>query len=218
MPRHSSRRCSPLRCSSIAGLKSRCRAGSTFIRRAAPCRSRPRPDRVALTLHEARSCAMNRAPRTRSCARMTFEELKGKIGQPLGTSEWLTVDQAMIDKFADATGDHQFIHVNPELAKMTPFGGTIAHGFLTLSLIPVLTDKSDIERPDGLKMAMNYGGNRVRFLQPVHSGKRVRAHFKLLALEEKRPGQWLQTSEVTLEIEGEEKPAYVAEWLSLLYI
>jgi len=149
---------------------------------------------------------------------MTFEELKGKIGQPLGTSEWLTVDQAMIDKFADATGDHQFIHVNPELAKMTPFGGTIAHGFLTLSLIPVLTDKSDIERPDGLKMAMNYGGNRVRFLQPVHSGKRVRAHFKLLALEEKRPGQWLQTSEVTLEIEGEEKPAYVAEWLSLLYI
>lgn len=149
---------------------------------------------------------------------MTFEELKGKIGQPLGTSEWLTVDQAMIDKFADATGDHQFIHVNPELAKMTPFGGTIAHGFLTLSLIPVLTDKSDIERPEGLKMAMNYGGNRVRFLQPVHSGKRVRAHFKLLALEEKRPGQWLQTSEVTLEIEGEEKPAYVAEWLSLLYI
>jgi acyl dehydratase len=148
---------------------------------------------------------------------MTLEDLKARIGQPLGTSEWLTVDQAMIDKFADATGDHQFIHVNPEMAKMTPFGGTIAHGFLTLSLIPVLTEKSDIERPDGLKMAMNYGGNRVRFLQPVRSGKRVRAHFKLLALEEKRPGQWLQTSEVTLEIEGEEKPAYVAEWLSLLY-
>ena len=103
------------------------------------------------------------------------------------------------------------------MAKLTPFGSTIAHGFLTLSLIPVLTEKSDIERPDGLKMAMNYGGNRVRFLQPVHSGKRVRAHFKLAGFEEKRPGQWLQTAEVTLEIEGEEKPAYVAEWLSLLY-
>jgi acyl dehydratase len=149
---------------------------------------------------------------------MTLEDLKARMGQPLGTSEWLTVDQAMIDKFADATGDHQFIHVNPEMAKMTPFGGTIAHGFLTLSLIPVLTEKSDIERPDGLKMAMNYGGNRVRFLQPVRSGKRVRAHLKLLALEEKRPGQWLQTSEVTLEIEGEEKPAYVADWRSVRYV
>lgn len=148
---------------------------------------------------------------------MTPEDLKARIGQPIGTSDWLLVDQAMIDKFADATGDHQFIHVNPEMAKLTPFGGTIAHGFLTLSLIPVLTEKSDIERPDGLKMAMNYGGNRVRFLQPVHSGKRVRAHFKLAGFEEKRPGQWLQTAEVTLEIEGEEKPAYVAEWLSLLY-
>ncbi|HEX7710648.1 MAG TPA: MaoC family dehydratase [Sphingomonadaceae bacterium] len=148
---------------------------------------------------------------------MTPEDLKARIGQPIGTSDWLLVDQAMIDKFADATGDHQFIHVNPEMAKLTPFGSTIAHGFLTLSLIPVLTEKSDIERPDGLKMAMNYGGNRVRFLQPVHSGKRVRAHFKLAGFEEKRPGQWLQTAEVTLEIEGEEKPAYVAEWLSLLY-
>jgi acyl dehydratase len=148
---------------------------------------------------------------------MTPQDLQAKIGQPLGTSEWLTIDQAMIDKFADATGDHQFIHVNPEMAKLTPFGGTIAHGFLTLSLIPALTEKSDIERPEGLKMAMNYGGNRVRFLQPVRSGKRVRAHFKLAGFEEKRPGQWLQTAEVTLEIEGEEKPAYVAEWISLLY-
>jgi acyl dehydratase len=148
---------------------------------------------------------------------MNLEDLKAKIGQPLGTSEWLTVDQAMIDAFADATGDHQFIHVNPEMAKMTPFGGTIAHGFLALSLIPVLTEKSDIARPEGLKMAMNYGGNRVRFLQPVRSGKRVRAHFKLAGFVEKRPGQWLQTAEVTLEIEGEDKPAYVAEWLSLLY-
>lgn len=148
---------------------------------------------------------------------MTPEELKAKVGETIGTSEWLLVDQEMIDKFADATGDHQFIHVNPEMAKMTPFGGTIAHGFLTLSLIPVLTEKSDIERPEGLKMALNYGGNRVRFLQPVRSGKRVRAHFKLIGFEEKRPGQWQNTVEITLEIEGEEKPGYVAEWISMFY-
>jgi acyl dehydratase len=148
---------------------------------------------------------------------MTPQELQAKAGESIGTSEWLLVDQEMIDKFADATGDHQFIHVNPDMAKMTPFGGTIAHGFLTLSLIPVLTEKSDIERPDGIKMALNYGGNRVRFLKPVRSGKKVRAHFKLLEMEEKRPNQWQQTVEITLEIEGEDKPGYVAEWISQLY-
>ena len=149
---------------------------------------------------------------------MTPQEMQARVGETIGTSEWLLVDQAMIDKFADATGDHQFIHVNPELAKMTPFGGTIAHGFLTLSLIPVLIEKSDIERPAGIKMAMNYGGNRVRFIKPVRSGKKVRAHFKLVGMEEKRPGQWQQTVEITLEIEGEEKPGYIAEWITLLYI
>ena len=148
---------------------------------------------------------------------MTPQEMQAKVGEIIGTSEWLLVDQEMIDKFADATGDHQFIHVNPAMAAMTPFGGTIAHGFLTLSLIPVLTEKSDIERPAGLKMALNYGGNRVRFLQPVRSGKRVRAIFKLVGLIEKRPSQWEQTVEITLEIEGESKPGYVAEWISLLY-
>jgi len=148
---------------------------------------------------------------------MTPEELQAKVGETIGTSEWLLVDQEMIDKFADATGDHQFIHVNPQMAAMTPFGGTIAHGFLTLSLIPVLTEKSDIPRPEGIKMALNYGGNRVRFLKPVRSGKKVRAHFKLLEMEEKRPNQWQQTVEITLEIEGEDKPGYVAEWISQLY-
>jgi acyl dehydratase len=148
---------------------------------------------------------------------MTPEELQARIGETIGTSEWLLIDQAMIDKFADATGDHQFIHVNPEMAKMTPFGGTIAHGFLTLALIPVLTEKSNIEKPEGLKMALNYGGNRVRFLQPVRSGKRVRAHFKLVGYEEKRPGQWQNTVEITLEIEGEDKPGFVAEWISMYY-
>ncbi|HZF46380.1 MAG TPA: MaoC family dehydratase [Sphingomonadaceae bacterium] len=148
---------------------------------------------------------------------MTPQDFVAKIGETIGTSEWLLVDQEMIDKFADATGDHQFIHVNPQMAAMTPFGGTIAHGFLTLSLIPVLTEKSDIQKPEGLKMALNYGGNRVRFLQPVRSGKQVRAHFKLVGMVEKRPGQWEQTVEITLEIEGESKPGYVAEWISLLF-
>ena len=146
------------------------------------------------------------------------QEMKDMVGQNLGTSEWLLVDQEMINKFADATGDHQFIHVNEEMAKMTPFGGTIAHGFLTLSLFPVLMAKSDCPRVEGVKMGVNYGGNKVRFLAPVRSGKRVRAHFKLLDLEEKRPGQWQQTLEFSIEIEGEDKPALMAEWISQFFV
>lgn len=148
---------------------------------------------------------------------MTPQEFAAKVGETLGTSEWLTVDQDMIDKFAEATGDKQFIHVNPAMAAMTPFGGTIAHGFLTLSLIPVLSEMTQIEKPEGLKMALNYGGNRVRFLTPVRAGKRVRAHFKLLEMTEKSPGRWQQVMEITLEIEGEDKPAYVAEWIGQLF-
>ena len=146
------------------------------------------------------------------------QEMKDMVGQNLGTSEWLLVDQEMINKFADATGDHQFIHVNEEMAKMTPFGGTNAHGFLTLSLFPVLMAKSDCPRVEGVKMGVNYGGNKVRFLAPVRSGKRVRGHFKLLELEDKRPGQWQQTLEFTVEIEGEEKPAVMAEWISQFFV
>ncbi|MCG6120285.1 MAG: MaoC family dehydratase [Blastomonas sp.] len=149
---------------------------------------------------------------------ISAQEMQGMVGQTLGTSEWLLVDQDMINKFADATGDHQFIHVNEEMAKMTPFGGTIAHGFLTLSLFPVLMAKSDCPRVEGVKMGVNYGGNKVRFLAPVRSGKKVRGHFKLLELEEKRPGQWQQTLEFTVEIEGEEKPAVMAEWISQFFV
>lgn len=151
-------------------------------------------------------------------ATITAQDMKAKIGETLGSSEWLLVDQEMINKFADATGDHQFIHINEEMAKMTPFGGTIAHGFLTLSLFPVLMAKSDCPKVEGVKMGVNYGGNKVRFLAPVRSGKRVRAHFKLLDLEEKRPGQWQQTLEFTVEIEGEDKPALMAEWISQFFI
>jgi acyl dehydratase len=149
---------------------------------------------------------------------ISAQEMQGKVGETLGTSEWLLVDQEMINKFADATGDHQFIHMNEEMAKMTPFGGTIAHGFLTLSLFPVLMAKSDCPRVEGVKMGVNYGGNKVRFLAPVRSGKKVRGHFKLLELEEKRPGQWQQTLEFTVEIEGEDKPAVMAEWISQFFV
>ena len=149
---------------------------------------------------------------------MTPQELQAKAGETIGSSEWFEVSQERIDRFAEATGDYQFIHVNPEMAKTTPFGTTIAHGFLTLSLIPVLRQKSDCPRPDGVKMGVNYGGNKVRFLAPVKSGKRVRAHFKLLELVEKRPGQWQETMETTIEIEGEDKPALIAEWISQFFI
>ena len=145
-------------------------------------------------------------------------EMQAKTGEMLGQSEWVTVDQDMINKFADATGDHQFIHVNPEMAKMTPFGTTIAHGFLTLSLFPMLIAQSNCPTVEGIKMGVNYGGNKIRFLSPVKSGSRVRGHFKLLDLAEKRPGQWQQTLEFTVEIEGEDKPALIAEWISQFFV
>ena len=149
---------------------------------------------------------------------ITVQEMAGRIGTET-VSDWIEVSQEMIDKFADATGDHQFIHVNPEMAKLTPFGGTIAHGFLTLSLMPVLAAKvPDAPQIQGLKMGVNYGGNKVRFLQPVRSGKRVRGRFKLIEFAEKRPGQWQQTNEFTVEIEGEEKPAMIAEWISQIFV
>jgi acyl dehydratase len=141
---------------------------------------------------------------------ITPADLAKKAGEVIGTSEWILVDQEMINKFADATGDHQFIHINEEMAKMTPF--------LTLSLFPVMTAKSDCPKVEGVKMGVNYGGNKTRFLAPVRSGKRVRGHFKLLELAEKRPGQWQQTMELTVEIEGEEKPALMAEWITQMFV
>jgi acyl dehydratase len=142
---------------------------------------------------------------------MQLQDMVAKVGEDIGTSEWIVVDQARIDQFAETTGDHQFIHVNPEMAKATPFGGTIAHGFLTLSLLSKMMDTA-VEKP-AVTMSVNYGFNKVRFLTPVKSGKRIRGHFKLLELTEKRPGQWQQTVEATVEIEDEAKPCLVAEWI-----
>jgi acyl dehydratase len=150
-------------------------------------------------------------------ATITIQELAQRIGEE-HVSEWVEVTQDMINRFADATDDHQFIHVNPEMAKMTPFGGTIAHGFLTLSLFTLLIGKTDVPKIEGLKMGLNYGGNKVRFLTPVRSGKRVRGRFKTTGVTERRPGQWEQVIEYTLEIEGEAKPGLVAEWLVLLFV
>ena len=148
---------------------------------------------------------------------VTVDQMKERIGQER-VSEWVEVTQDMINKFADATGDHQFIHIDEERAKQTPFGGTIAHGFLTLSLIPMLGAKTPGPRMEGVKMGVNYGGNKVRFINPVRAGKRVRAHTKTIEFVEKRPGQWQQTNEVTIEIEGEDKPALIAEWMSQIFV
>ena len=145
---------------------------------------------------------------------ITPAELATKVGEKIGTSEWILVDQEMINKFADATGDHQFIHVNEEMAKMTPFGGTIAHGFLTLSLTAALQPSNAIVL-QGIKMGINYGCDKLRFLQPVRVGKRVRVRGKLLGIEDKGGGRYLLRNETTVEIEGEEKPALIAEWLSM---
>jgi acyl dehydratase len=139
------------------------------------------------------------------------------VGTELGVSDWVAVTQEMINQFADVTGDHQFIHVDADLARQTPFGTTIAHGFLTMSLLPRFGYQV-MPHPEGTKMGVNYGLNRLRFLAPVKSGKRVRGRFVLKALDEPRPGQILSTYEVTVEIEGEDKPALIAEWLGLTFL
>ncbi len=141
-------------------------------------------------------------------------ELQSLVGTEVGLSRWFLVDQAKIDAFADATEDWQFIHVNPELAKQTPFGGTIAHGFLTLSLASAMS--YDCVKPlDGVAMGVNYGFDKLRFLAPVPAGSKIRGRFKLLSAEDKGGGRWLIKHELTVEIEGGEKPALIAEWLSM---
>ena len=148
---------------------------------------------------------------------VTLEELLACVGKDLGFSDWIQIDQERVNQFAECTGDHQFIHVDPEKAKLTPFGCTIAHGFLSLSLIPKLMEGL-MPLPKGLKMAVNYGLDSVRFIQPVKVGARVRLGLTLLDAQEKNPGQWLLKARTVLEIEGEAKPAYVAEPLTLCYV
>ncbi len=146
----------------------------------------------------------------------SLDDIRARVGSEVGVSSWLTMDQGRIDAFANATEDRQFIHVDPEAAALTPFGGTIAHGFLTLSLLSRMAAEAMLV-PDGVKMAVNYGLDRVRFLSPVGSGRRVRGRFTLDSIEEKAPGQWLLRHIVTVEIEGEDKPALTAVWLGLMF-
>ena len=146
----------------------------------------------------------------------TLTEIKSRIGEEIGVSGWINVDQARIDAFADATEDRQFIHTDPNAAAQTQFGSTIAHGFLSLSLLSRMGAEAMLV-PDGLKMGVNYGLDRVRFLAPVRSGSRVRGRFTLDSVDEKVAGQWLLRHMVTVEIEGEDKPALTAAWLGLMF-
>ena len=147
----------------------------------------------------------------------TLAEIESRMGAEVGVSDWIMLDQPRIEAFAEATEDRQFIHVDPASAAQTPFGGTIAHGFLTLSLLSRMAAEAMLV-PDGIKMIVNYGLDRVRFLALVRSGKRVRGRFTLDSVEQKAPGQLLMRHLVTVEIEGEEKPALTATWLTLLFV
>lgn len=147
----------------------------------------------------------------------SLEAIRAKVGEEVGVSSWLTIEQDRISVFADATEDRQFIHVDPDAAAKTLFGGTIAHGFLTLSLLSRMGAEAML-LPEGMTMAVNYGLDRVRFLEPVRVGSRVRGWFTLDSLDEKAPGQILLRHTVTVEIEGREKPALSAVWLALIMV
>ncbi len=145
------------------------------------------------------------------------EKLKTMIGQDNGISDWILIDQVKVNLFADATDDHQWIHVDVEQAKEGPFGGTIAHGFLILSLTPLFSSSGKY-LPEGMKMVLNYGLNKVRFIAPVPVGSRVRSKMIISGVEEKDGGRLLVTTTHTIEIEGQEKPACIAETLAMFML
>lgn len=151
-------------------------------------------------------------------AAISVAALRERVGGEIGVSPWLVVDQARIDAFADATLDHQFIHVDPARAAATPFGGTVAHGFLTVSLLSHLSQQA-LPALEGRVMGINYGFERLRFVAPVPAGSRIRGRFVLAGLERQGAGdgaeRWLMRLAVTVEIEGAAKPALVAEWLAM---
>ena len=141
-------------------------------------------------------------------------ELMAMIGQEIGVSEWIEMDQDRINTFADCTMDHQFIHIDAEAAAKTPFGGTIAHGFLTMSMLSQFSEQTGLVL-EGIKMGVNYGFEKLRFISPVPSGSNIRGRFVLNDAVEKKPGQFLITYDVTVEIEGSDKPALIAQWLAM---
>lgn len=150
-------------------------------------------------------------------ATIKVEDMPSLVGKDLEPSPWIEITQERVNQFAEATNDFQFIHVDPEKAAQTPFGGPIAHGFLSLSLLSYLNAQSAIV-PENLVMGINYGSDKVRYLMPVKVGKRIRSKQKVLEVTEKKPGHWLIRSAVTVEIEGEETPALVAEILSMMVL
>jgi acyl dehydratase len=147
---------------------------------------------------------------------MTLEEMNNSIGKDLGTSKWIEINQEQINTFAECTDDHQWIHVDEKMAKNGPFGTTIAHGFLTLSMLTALGSETAII-PEGIKMAMNYGFDKVRFLNPVKVGSKIRTKAVLKSVTDKGGGRILLSIGHTVEIEGEEKPALIADWLTMFF-
>jgi len=147
---------------------------------------------------------------------LSLKGFEDHIGKEIGTSRWFTIDQSRIDAFADVTEDHQFIHIDPEKAAETPFGHTVAHGFLTLSMLSAMSYDA-IPRIEGLKMGVNYGFNKIRFVTPVAAGAKVRAHFTLHSSTVEKPGELTNIVDLSIEIEGSNRPAIVAEWVSRQY-
>ena len=146
---------------------------------------------------------------------VSANQIQNYVGQEISISEWIHVEQDRIDLFADVTGDHQYIHVDPERASETPFGTTIAHGFLSLSLLASMSGGLKLENT---VMGINYGLDKVRFLNPVKVGAKIRGRFTLVSAEEKKPLHFLLKHNVVVEIEGEEKPALIADWLGMTVV
>jgi acyl dehydratase len=148
---------------------------------------------------------------------LPIEEIQNMIGQQIGVSDWFEIDQNRINQFADATNDQQFIHVDPEAAKSTPWGTTIAHGFLTLSLLSYMSSEAGLA-PENFAMAINYGLDKVRFIEPVPVNSRIRSNSTLVDVQDKKGGRWLLKSSVTIEIENVKKPAAIVEALTMFVI
>ena len=149
---------------------------------------------------------------------VNIEDIADFLGKEVGLTDWIEINQAQINNFADATGDHQYIHVDEDRAAETPFGATIAHGFLTLSLLSKLSSMNGGIKLKNSVMGINYGLDKVRFVSPVKVNSRVRARFELISAEEKKPKHYLLKHNVTVEIEGVEKPALIAEWLGMTVV
>lgn len=149
---------------------------------------------------------------------LTKDDFDSAIGSEIGTSDWFDVTQEDVNTFADVTRDHQFIHIDEEKAAKTPFGGTIAHGFYTLSLMSHFSENGCGISVEGAKMGVNYGSDKIRFLQPVRIGSRIRGKAILMSVIEKKPGQFLFKSNMTVEIEGSDTPALIAEWLTMVIV